>query len=104
MAEIVAEDDDGEDVPDNEAAEEIDPMDLIQPVDILSKLPKDFFEKLEAKKWQERKEAVDALDQLLTNAPKLENGDYGDVVRALKKVGTVITPFLRHIVIISYFR
>lgn len=80
------EDEDGEDVPDNEAAEEIDPMDLIQPVDILSKLPKDFYEKLEAKKWQERKEALDAVEQLLTNAPKLETGDYGDLVRALKKV------------------
>lgn len=80
------EDDDGEDVPDNDAAEEIDPMELIQAVDILSQLPKDFYDKIEAKKWQERKEVLDALDQLLTNAPKLEGGDYGDLVRALKKV------------------
>lgn len=57
----------------------------MEPVDILSKLPKDFYEKLEAKKWQERKEALEALDALVKN-PKLENGDYGDVVRALKKV------------------
>ncbi|XP_055592597.1 protein mini spindles isoform X3 [Uranotaenia lowii] len=64
--------------------EEIDPMDLIDPVDILSKLPKDFYEKLEAKKWQERKEALEALETLLQN-PKLQPGDYGDVVRALKK-------------------
>lgn len=76
---------DGED--DNEAdeAEVIDPMDLIDPVDILSKLPKDFYEKLEAKKWQERKESLEALEVLLQN-PKLQPGDYGDVVRALKKV------------------
>lgn len=60
-------------------------MDLIEAVDILSKLPKDFQEKIEAKKWQERKEVLDALDTLLQN-PKLESGDYGDVVRALKKV------------------
>ncbi|XP_021706619.1 protein mini spindles isoform X3 [Aedes aegypti] len=72
---------------DNEAdeAEEIDPMDLIDPVDILSKLPKDFYEKLEAKKWQERKESLEALETLLQN-PKLQPGDYGDVVRALKKI------------------
>lgn len=66
-------------------AEEIDPIDLIDPVDILSKLPKDFYEKLEAKKWQERKEALEALEPLLQN-PKLQNGDYGDLVKALKKV------------------
>ncbi|XP_062564824.1 protein mini spindles isoform X3 [Armigeres subalbatus] len=72
---------------DNEAdeAEEIDPMDLIDPVDILSKLPKDFYDKLEAKKWQERKESLEALETLLQN-PKLQPGDYGDVVRALKKI------------------
>lgn len=56
-------------------------------MDILSKLPKDFFEKVESKKWQERKEGLDSL-QKLTENPKLESGDYGDVVRALKKVNT----------------
>jgi cytoskeleton-associated protein 5 len=66
-------------------APDIDPYELLEPVDILSKLPKDFYEKLEAKKWQERKEAVDSLEVLL-QIPKLESGDYGDVVRALKKV------------------
>nr|CAD7194945.1 unnamed protein product [Timema douglasi] len=73
------EDEEGDNVP------EIDLYELIDPVDILSKIPKDFFEKLEAKKWQERKEAVDLLEQL-SQAPKLESGDYGDIVRALKKI------------------
>lgn len=82
--------DEGDDEPDNEAANDIDPLDLIQPVDILSKLPKDFLEKIEAKKWQERKEVLDCLEQLLTNAPKLENGDYGDLIRALKKVSMIL--------------
>lgn len=41
----------------------------------------------EAKKWQERKEALEAIEALTKN-PKLENGDYGDLVRALKKVTT----------------
>lgn len=58
---------------------------MLEPIDILSKLPKDFYEKLEAKKWQERKEALEVLDTLVKH-PKLENGDYGDLVRALKKV------------------
>lgn len=43
----------------------------------------------EAKKWQERKEALEAIETLTKN-PKLENGDYGDLVRALKKVKTEI--------------
>lgn len=67
---------------------DIDPYELIDPVDILTKLPKDFYENVEAKKWQERKEALDALEQLLNSAPKLENGDYADLVRALKKMIT----------------
>lgn len=76
---LVEEVDGGDVVPD------IDPYELLEPVDILSQLPKDFYDKCEAKKWQERKEAVDALEQLVAN-PKLQTGDYGDLVRALKKV------------------
>ncbi|XP_052744603.1 protein mini spindles [Bicyclus anynana] len=65
---------------------DVDPYELLDPVEILSKLPKDFYDKLENKKWQERKEALDTLENLLKNAPKLEPGDYADLVRALKKV------------------
>ncbi|XP_076003140.1 cytoskeleton-associated protein 5-like isoform X2 [Genypterus blacodes] len=68
-----------------ESAPQVDPYELLDPVEILAKLPKDFYEKIEAKKWQERKEALDALEALTKN-PKLEAGDYGDLVRALKKV------------------
>ncbi|XP_058791056.1 protein mini spindles isoform X2 [Phymastichus coffea] len=64
---------------------EVDPYELLDPVDILSQLPKDFYDKVESKKWQERKEALEALDTLLKN-PKLENGDYGEMIRALKKI------------------
>ncbi|XP_039988219.1 cytoskeleton-associated protein 5 isoform X2 [Xiphias gladius] len=73
----------GEDVTETVAA--VDPYELLEAVEILSKMPKDFYEKIEAKKWQERKEALEAVDALTRN-PKLENGDYGDLVRALKKV------------------
>ncbi|XP_019130039.1 cytoskeleton-associated protein 5 isoform X2 [Larimichthys crocea] len=74
---------DGEDDAGTVAA--VDPYELLEAVEILSKMPKDFFEKIEAKKWQERKEALEAVEALTKN-PKLENGDYGDLVRALKKV------------------
>ncbi|KAM9854380.1 cytoskeleton-associated protein 5 [Aulostomus maculatus] len=74
---------DGDDEEETVAA--VDPYELLEAVEILSKLPKDFYEKIEAKKWQERKEALEAIETLTKN-PKLENGDYGDLVRALKKV------------------
>ncbi|XP_070827675.1 cytoskeleton-associated protein 5 isoform X1 [Chaetodon trifascialis] len=74
---------DGEDEVETVAA--VDPYELLEAVEILSKLPKDFYEKIEAKKWQERKEALEAVEVLSKN-PKLESGDYGDLVRALKKV------------------
>ncbi|KAG7327799.1 hypothetical protein KOW79_009405 [Hemibagrus wyckioides] len=68
-----------------EAAPAVDAYELLEAVEILSKLPKDFYEKIEAKKWQERKEALEALEALTKN-PKLESGEYGDVVKALNKV------------------
>uniref|UniRef100_A0A8C5I6V6 TOG domain-containing protein n=1 Tax=Gouania willdenowi TaxID=441366 RepID=A0A8C5I6V6_GOUWI len=63
----------------------VDPYELLEAVEILSKLPKDFYDKIEAKKWQERKEALEAVEVLTKNL-KLESGEYGDLVRALKKV------------------
>ncbi|XP_062276315.1 cytoskeleton-associated protein 5 isoform X3 [Scomber scombrus] len=74
---------DGED--EEETVTAVDPYELLEAVEILSKMPKDFYDKIEAKKWQERKEALEAIEALAKN-PKLENGDYGDLVRALKKV------------------
>uniref|UniRef100_A0AAY4E6W4 TOG domain-containing protein n=1 Tax=Denticeps clupeoides TaxID=299321 RepID=A0AAY4E6W4_9TELE len=74
---------DGDD--NEEIAPQVDPYELLEAVDIISKLPKDFYEKIEAKKWQERKEALETVETLTKN-PKLEGGDYGDLVRALKKV------------------
>lgn len=68
-----------------EVVQEIDPYELASAVEILSKMPKDFYENVEAKKWQERKEALEAVENLV-KTPKLENGEYGDLVRALKKV------------------
>ncbi|XP_059831965.1 cytoskeleton-associated protein 5 isoform X3 [Hypanus sabinus] len=77
----------GDDEEDEEEAEApvVDAYELLEPVEILLKLPKDFYDKIEAKKWQERKEALEVLEALVKN-PKLESGDYLDVVRALKKV------------------
>nr|DBA17482.1 TPA: hypothetical protein GDO54_002918 [Pyxicephalus adspersus] len=77
--------DDGDEDGEEEAIPQVDAYELLEAVEILSKLPKDFYDKIEAKKWQERKEALEAVETLVKN-PKLEAGDYADLVRALKKV------------------
>ncbi|KAM6311968.1 cytoskeleton-associated protein 5 isoform 2-T2 [Aegotheles albertisi] len=76
---------DGGDDDEEEAVPQVDAYELLEAVEILSKLPKDFYEKIEAKKWQERKEALEAVEVLVKN-PKLESGDYSDLVKVLKKV------------------
>lgn len=66
----------------------------MEAVDILSKIPKDFYEKCEGKKWQDRKEAVEAIDNLITANPKIEPGDFSDLVRTLKKLAAKDTNIL----------
>ena len=66
--------------------EEIDPFEFIEAVDILPKLPANFYEQVEAKKWQERKEAVDAVTNLLETVLKIAPGDFNELCKALKKI------------------
>uniref|UniRef100_A0A8R1DYU0 TOG domain-containing protein n=1 Tax=Caenorhabditis japonica TaxID=281687 RepID=A0A8R1DYU0_CAEJA len=69
------------------AAEEADPWDFIDAFDVLDKMPDGFDTNIESKKWQERKEALEGLLQLLTNNPKLEpKANYGALVERLQKV------------------
>ena len=80
-------DDDGDEDDDAEdEADAVDPMDLLEPVNILPMLPKDFYELLEAKKWQERKQSLETAKELIAKNPRLAPGDYADLVKALKKV------------------
>ncbi|GAB1602380.1 cytoskeleton-associated protein 5-like isoform X1 [Argonauta hians] len=65
--------------------EEADPYDLMEPVNILAMLPKNYYEQIEAKKWQERKEALDVLLKLASNI-KLEPGDYQPLMKTVIKV------------------
>ncbi|KAG7153303.1 Cytoskeleton-associated protein 5-like [Homarus americanus] len=69
--EAQADGDDDEDEEEEEETPQIDPFDLMDPV--------------EAKKWQERKEAVELLHPLTQNI-KLEAGDYHDLMKVLKKM------------------
>ncbi|RWS17773.1 cytoskeleton-associated protein 5-like protein [Dinothrombium tinctorium] len=86
VTETVAEVEGGDSVDAPQQTEEIDPYELLEPVEILSKLPGNFFEQTEEKKWQDRKAALESLQQLMATAPKLVPGDYGDIVKTLKKM------------------
>uniref|UniRef100_A0A914HZS0 G-protein coupled receptors family 1 profile domain-containing protein n=1 Tax=Globodera rostochiensis TaxID=31243 RepID=A0A914HZS0_GLORO len=62
--------------------DEMDHWELLEPVDISSKLTIDF----ESNKWQERKEAMDELFQLLTQNPRLaDSPKYREVIERLTK-------------------
>ena len=65
--------------------EVVDPYEFMEPVDILSQVPADFLTQLEEKKWSIRKDALTGF-KTLASAPKLQPGDYGDIVRAMKKI------------------
>ncbi|KAK7207224.1 armadillo-type protein [Myxozyma melibiosi] len=65
-------------------AEEIDPMDLIEAVDVSGKIPGDFFERMASAKWKDRKEAVDDLLKVVSVA-KIADADFGEVMRVLGK-------------------
>ncbi|KAL1917720.1 uncharacterized protein VTP21DRAFT_3554 [Calcarisporiella thermophila] len=79
-AEAVAEEGVGEEVQE----EAIDPYDLVEAVDISTKIPKDFYEQLASSKWKDRKEA---LENLLPTCktPKISNGNYSELISALAK-------------------
>lgn len=71
---------------DEEAEEpvEIDAFDLLEPQDVLSKVPKDFAENISSSKWKERKEAADALYGAV-NIPRIKDGDFHEINRLLAK-------------------
>lgn len=67
-----------------EEAVEIDAFDIMEPVDVASKIPADFHDKLASSKWKDRKEALEALFAVM-NTPRIKDGDFGEVVRGLAK-------------------
>lgn len=76
-------------VPAGEEAEEeqeveVDAYDLSEPVNILSKLPPEFYPNMGSVKWKERREALDALFPLV-NVPRIKDDDYKEVIAVLAK-------------------
>lgn len=80
-------DDDGDSGGQDEDEEMIvvDELDLFDPVDVNAKMESNFYEFLASKKWQERKEALDAL-LILCKSPKILDSHYSELVGALGKV------------------
>ncbi|KAF2304599.1 hypothetical protein GH714_034662 [Hevea brasiliensis] len=66
-----------------DAPQEIDEYELVDPVDILTPLEKDFLG-WSAAKWSERKEAVAELTKL-ASTKRIAPGDFSEVCRTLKK-------------------
>ncbi|OQE18316.1 hypothetical protein PENSTE_c018G07467 [Penicillium steckii] len=63
---------------------EVDAFDLAEPVDVMPKVPKDLHDQLGSSKWKDRKDALDALHNAI-NVPRIKDGPYDDIVRALAK-------------------
>ncbi|KAK1581520.1 hypothetical protein Q3G72_006760 [Acer saccharum] len=72
----------------DDAPQEIDAYELVDPVDILTPLEKSgFWEGVKATKWSERKEAVAELTKLASTR-RIAPGDFTEVSRTLKKLIT----------------
>ncbi|KAI9145343.1 armadillo-type protein [Paraphysoderma sedebokerense] len=63
---------------------EIDSFDLSEPVDLLSKIPSNFYNDLGSTKWKERKEALESVLNL-AKVPRLKDDRYHELVGALAK-------------------
>lgn len=63
----------------------IDPYELVDPVNVLEKIPASFSELIQSTKWSERKAALDELHGLL-KVPKIQDGHFGPLIQTLSKV------------------
>lgn len=66
----------------------MDAWEFSDPVDILNKLPANFYSELEAsKKWTERRDALEALLKLVPEGTRLDpKGNYNELVDTLRRV------------------
>ncbi|KAG2491479.1 hypothetical protein HYH03_010264 [Edaphochlamys debaryana] len=73
-------------VVEEERPPEADPYDFCEPKKVLPELKSDnFWAKLEEKKWTERRDAL-LLLKGLADTPRIAGGDFGDVMRELRKL------------------
>lgn len=67
------------------APKEIDAYELAEAVNVLGKCTPQFYTDITSKKWKERKEALEAVVGA-ADSPRIESGDYGELIRGLKKL------------------
>ncbi|MCJ1393212.1 Microtubule-associated protein, microtubule dynamics during spindle orientation [Xylographa bjoerkii] len=71
-------------VEDDEGEAEVDSFDLAEPVDVVSKIPPDFYENLASTKWKDRKEALDAL-YAVVKVDRIKDGHFDEMIAVLAK-------------------
>ncbi|KGO73298.1 Armadillo-like helical [Penicillium italicum] len=74
----------GDDFDDEEDGVVVDAFDLAEPVDVMKNVPANFHDQLASSKWKDRKEALDALYNVI-NVPRIKDGPYDEIVRGLAK-------------------
>lgn len=77
-------DDGGADDGEGEGEEEVDLEPEYEAVDVLSKVPKDFNDRLASSKWKDRKEALDETFTAV-NVPAIQPGSFDDIIRGCAK-------------------
>ncbi|KAI5970939.1 hypothetical protein CANMA_000099 [Candida margitis] len=69
-------------LPDND----YDPMEFVDPVEVLNKLPNGFESRVTSTKWKDRVEVLEEVQSILEKAPKMvDNDDYSPLVRVFAK-------------------
>ncbi|KAK6503925.1 Microtubule-associated protein, microtubule dynamics during spindle orientation [Arthrobotrys conoides] len=63
---------------------EPDTFDLFEPVDVSSKISKDFWDQINSTKWKDRKESLDILYGIV-NVPRIKEEDFSELIRVLAK-------------------
>ena len=59
-------------------------FDLADPVDVMGKIPGDFHENMASAKWKDRKDALDALYEIL-NVHRIKDGHFDEIIQVLAK-------------------
>ena len=68
----------------DEGEAEVDAFDLAEPVDVVSKIPPDFYENLASTKWKDRKEALDAL-YVVVKVDRIKDGHFDELISIFAK-------------------
>ena len=65
--------------------------DLLEPINILKKIPSDFNQMVDSQKWQERKSALESLLKILEDNPRItDSANYAELISKLTRVSSLI--------------